>query len=306
MPELPEAETIARGLRAPLLGRTLDGVEVIHPDLLDVEPAVFAAELFGSNARLDSISPQRPHARPCSIRIVDIGRRGKNVILVLTAPDTPPDESTPNRVLVVNLGMSGRLLWRSDNDPSPAPSHPAVIFRVSGAPEGTLVYHDPRRFGRIRLLAESAFAAWSETLGPEPLDPSFTPEVLAQALSTSASPIRSWLLDQRRIAGVGNIYASEACHGARIHPQTPARNIKGPAAARLHENLVSVLEHAVAQGGTTLRDYRTAQGWEGAFQHKLQAYGRETLPCPNCGTPIKRIVFSNRSAFFCPTCQPFD
>jgi formamidopyrimidine-DNA glycosylase len=294
MPELPEAETIVRGLRAPLEGRTLVSVSVRHADVLDEPPELFASRLLGAPTPVSGPSaPERP------ARVLRVERRGKNVIVHLAHNEA----ATSGHVLVVNLGMSGRLLWRPDDDPSPPPTHPAVHFRVSGEPAGTLVYHDPRRFGRIQCLSRADFDAWSRTLGPEPLDPAFTPDDLARELTRSTSPIRSWLLDQRRIAGVGNIYASEACHRAGIHPQTPARAIDAPSAHRLHAALVTVLEAAVSRGGTTLRDYRTAQGWEGAYQHSLLAYGRAGHPCATCETPIQRVVFSNRSAFFCPTCQ---
>ncbi|CAN5670387.1 bifunctional DNA-formamidopyrimidine glycosylase/DNA-(apurinic or apyrimidinic site) lyase [soil metagenome] len=286
MPELPEAETIVRGLRRPLEGAVVGNVRVIHADILDAGPEKLARGLEGA-------------------RITRVGRRGKNVVIGLE----------PDLRLVVNLGMSGRLLWRSPDDPAPPPSHPAVSFglfrTIEGgaspgtlAPGGEVVYHDPRRFGRIRLLGPETFRAWSESLGPEPLSASFSARVLGEALSGSKSPVRSWLLDQRRIAGVGNIYASEACHLARIHPQTPAGQIDDAGARRLHAAIREVLRAAVEAGGTTLRDYRTAEGWEGAYQYALRAYGREGLPCPGCGETIVRVVFSNRSAFFCPRCQP--
>jgi formamidopyrimidine-DNA glycosylase len=286
MPELPEAETIVRGLRRPLEGAVVGAVRVIHPDVLDTEASELAGGLEGR-------------------RITVVGRRGKNVVIGLDS----------GLRLVVNLGMSGRLLWRPVDDPSQPPSHPAVSFGLlpgagidapSGAfaPGGDVVYHDPRRFGRIRLLDPEAWRSWSGSMGPEPLSAGFTARVLAEAFAGSKSPIRSWLLDQRKVAGVGNIYASEACHLARIHPQTPAGQIDAAGARRLHGAIRRVLAGAVAAGGTTLRDYRTAEGWEGAYQYALRAYGREGLPCPRCGESIVRVVFSNRSAFYCPRCQP--
>ncbi len=286
MPELPEAETIARGLRRPVVGGTLDGVRVLHADVLDLEPAALARGVEGR-------------------RVTAVERRGKNVVLRLD------DDAR----LVVNLGMSGRLLWRGPHDPGPPPTHPAVIFGLrrgstaaAGPPGGDgggeIVYHDPRRFGRIQLLSGPAFRGWSRALGPEPLSAAFTARALAEGLGRSRSPIRSWLLDQRRVAGVGNIYASEACHLARIHPRTPASAIDSSRARRLHRALRKVLGDAVEGGGTTLRDYRDAQGWEGAYQHRLRVYGREGEPCLRCGHGIERIVFSNRSAFLCPRCQP--
>jgi formamidopyrimidine-DNA glycosylase len=286
MPELPEAETIARGLRAPATGARLVGARVLHGDVLDVSPAALDRGIRGR-------------------RIAQVTRRGKNVVLRLD----------DGQHLVVNLGMSGRLLWMSSDAPGPPPSHPAVIFtlrreaepRPAPAPGmggGEIVYHDPRRFGRIQLLPAEAFEQWSRTLGPEPLSRAFTAAILARALARSRSPVRSWLLDQRRVAGVGNIYASEACFRARIHPQTPASAIDAAGARRLHRALRKVLGDAVEAGGTTLRDYRTAQGWEGSYQRRLEVYGRAGEPCPRCGRELRRVVFSNRSAFYCPRCQP--
>jgi formamidopyrimidine-DNA glycosylase len=286
MPELPEAETIARGLRAPATGAILAGAAVIHADVLDPDPGDFDRALRGR-------------------RIVGVGRRGKNVVLEL-------DDGLR---LVVNLGMSGRLLWIGDPPGGPPPSHPAVILHLEASPGpadgssppargGRIVYHDPRRFGRIQLLTPREWRAFSGSLGPEPLSPRFTARALHEGLAASRMPLRSWLLDQRKIAGVGNIYASEACHRARLHPALPANRVDLPGARRLHRAIRKVLGDAVAGGGTTLRDYRTAQGWEGAYQRELRVYGQEGGGCPRCGAPVRRIVFSNRSAFHCPRCQP--
>jgi formamidopyrimidine-DNA glycosylase len=293
MPELPEAETIARGLMGPVRGARILGLEVIHPDIVEGPPESLRQALVGC-------------------RVAAVSRRGKNLVLALvpgpagagSSPLEPKDRATgPGQEghLVVNLGMSGRLLWRGPGDLAPPPTHPAL--RIAFA-TGQLVYHDPRRFGRIRFLTPAAWRAWSRTLGPEPLSRSFTAAGLHEALSRSRSPLRSWLLDQRKVAGVGNIYASEACHLARLHPRLPANRVDEPGGARLHRAIRKVLGDAVERGGTTLRDYRTAEGWEGTNQHHLRVYGREGEPCPRCGEGIVRVVFSNRSAFFCPRCQP--
>jgi formamidopyrimidine-DNA glycosylase len=273
VPELPEAETIVRGLRPPVEGRTVVAVEVVHDDVLDEPTPTFRRSLEGR--RIDAVT-----------------RRGKNVILAL--------EDGPR--LVVNLGMSGRLLHRLPDDDRPEPTHPAVLFTLDD--DSTLVYHDIRRFGRLHLREAEDYRKWSRTLGPEPLARRFTGRRLAQGLARSSSPIRSWLLDQRRIAGVGNIYASEALHRARIHPRTPAAEIDAAGARRLHRAIRKVLRDAVEWKGTTFRDFRTADGREGSYGQRLRVYGREGEPCPRCGARIRRIVFSNRSAFLCPRCQP--
>lgn len=278
MPELPEAETIVRGLREPLEGRRINSVRVIRPDVVDGPAARFIQALAG--------------------RLVDrVGRRGKNVVILL-------DDGSR---LVVNLGMSGRLLYRSHEDPSPPPTHPVAEMPLADGDReagGTLVYHDVRRFGLLRILLPEDYRAWSGTLGPEPLGRGFTAQYLAEACAASRSPIRSWLLDQRKVAGVGNIYANEAVHRAGIHPRTRACRIPDDRIPHLHRAIRRVLRDAIEARGTTLRDYRTAQGWEGSYAGALRVYGRDGEPCRRCGTPVEREVFGNRSAFFCPLCQP--
>jgi formamidopyrimidine-DNA glycosylase len=275
MPELPEAETIARGLRRLVVGRVIEQAQVLHEDVLCVPPAAFRRCMRGR--RIDAVE-----------------RRGKQVVVRLDA----------GRVLLVKLGMTGRLLAMLPDGPPVLfpPTHPAVRFRLEGG--GTLVYDDIRRFGSLECLAVEAWEDWSAGLGPEPLSDGFSASELERGLSKSVSPVRSWLLDQRRVAGVGNIYANEALWGARIHPQRPARDVSAAEARRLHNSLRDVLERAVAAKGTTLRDYRTAEGDHGEFWLSLAVYGREGSPCPRCRSAVQRIVFGNRSAFLCPRCQP--
>jgi formamidopyrimidine-DNA glycosylase len=275
VPELPEAETIARGLRRWVVGRVIEQAQVVHADVLCVSPAAFRACVRGR-------------------RIESVERRGKQVVIRLDG----------GRVLLVKLGMTGRLLPLLPGGPPPpfAPTHPAVRFRLQGG--GTLVYDDIRRFGSLECLAEVDWVAWSETLGPEPLSAEFSAARLVRDLSRSGAPVRSWLLDQRRVAGVGNIYANEALWRARVHPARPARDLSDAEARRLHRSLRQVLERAVGARGTTLRDYRTADGEKGGFSFSLAVYGREGSPCPRCRTAVQRIVFGNRSAFLCPHCQP--
>jgi formamidopyrimidine-DNA glycosylase len=271
MPELPEAETIVRGLRPHLTGRTIREVRVLRPDLVVGSSAEISEQLAG--------------------RVVsEVGRRGKNIVLRL-------DDGVRG---VVNLGMTGRLLV-ADPEASP-PLHPGLRCRLdSGA---ILWYDDTRRFGRIEVMSLPRWRGWSGTLGPEPLSASYTSERMARELARSASPVRSWLLDQRRVAGVGNIYASEALHGARIHPLRAASSLTREEASRLHRSLRRVLRAAIRYRGTTLRDYRDPLGREGGNAQRLRAYGRDGQPCLRCRATVERIVFSNRSAFFCPRCQP--
>ena len=273
MPELPEAETIARGLAGVLSGRTIRAVTVLREDVVD-----------GSPARFRQVLADR--------RVSGVGRRGKNVVLTL-------DDASR---VVVNLGMTGRLVPGPGSGPAPGSTHPAVLFHLEGG--GSLAYDDVRRFGRLRHLSAAEWTRWSRGLGPEPLSRSFTGRRLAGILSRSRSPVRSLLLDQRRIAGVGNIYAVEALWFARIHPRTPAAAVGAGGATRLHRSLRRVLRAAVEAGGTTLRNYRAPDGNEGLFRRRLAAYGRAGHPCLRCRAAIERIVFGGRSAFCCPRCQP--
>ena len=208
----------------------------------------------------------------------------------------------PRRVrLVVNLGMTGRLLVQEPGAGEP-PTHPAVRFELENG--GTLWYHDPRRFGTLEVMGQRRWREWEGAMGPEPLSSRYSAARLHEHLQRSRSPIRSWLLDQRRIAGVGNLYASEALFTARVHPARPANTLSVQEAASLHRALRSALRRAIQHRGTTLRDYRDPLGGEGGNAPLLRAYGREGLPCRRCRTPLERLVLSNRSAFFCPRCQP--
>jgi formamidopyrimidine-DNA glycosylase len=249
----------------------------MHSDLLDEPPGRFRRQVAGRT-------------------LGRIQRRGKNIVIEAKS------ESGSVARLLVNLGMSGRLLHRTADTPSPAPTHLGVRFHLDNRSE--LIYHDPRRFGRLRLLDEGRYRAWSRSLGPEPLGSGFTAERLRDDLSRSSAPLRSWLLDQRKLAGIGNIYANEALFLAGLHPETPAREAVRGRVPRLHAALRTVLREAIQANGTTLRDYRTAQGWEGSYAGRLRVYGREGLPCPTCGSTIVRSVFGGRSAFHCPRCQP--
>jgi formamidopyrimidine-DNA glycosylase len=271
MPELPEVETIVRQLAPELPGRVIRRVVVARPDLLDEGARAFHTALRGAT-------------------ILGVGRRAKIVVLSLSGP----------QVLAVGLGMTGRLLL-DDSGSGEVPPHRGVSFLLD--PTGVLHYADSRRFGRLRRLSVSAWEEREARLGPEPLERALTRAGFRDRLSGSRAPIRSWLLDQGRVAGVGNIYANEALFRAGIHPARPAGTLSDGQAADLLASLRSVLREAIRAHGTTLRDYRTARGRKGRFSFSLRVYGREGSPCPVCKTPVERIVFGNRSAFLCPRCQ---
>ncbi len=270
MPELPEVETIVRGLRPTLPGKTIEHLRVLHADVLRQPRREFSARLRGRTFE-------------------SVHRRGKNIVAHLTE----------GVVLVINLGMTGRLVWARDEART---THPAVRFTLDDGP--TLVYDDVRRFGRLEVMDEAEWTLRDQRLGPEPLSSAFTARRLHADLSRSISPIRSWLLDQRRVAGVGNIYANEALHLAGIHPQRSSRSMTEGEARNLHRALRRTLRSAVENRGTTLRDYRDVTGTPGGNASHLRVYGRGREPCLRCSTRIHRLVFGNRAAFYCPSCQP--
>jgi formamidopyrimidine-DNA glycosylase len=270
VPELPEVETIVRQLAKALPGATIRGVEVLKPDLIDGEPADhFAAALKGR-------------------RIGSVARRAKNIVV-----------DTGGEYLLVNLGMTGRLYVPAAGDPPS--THPGVRFALADGRE--LLYHDVRRFGRLWRMSPEEWRAWESTLGVEPLSDAFTAKWLFDATRRSRVAVKVWLMDQKRVVGVGNIYASEALFRARVDPRTPADELTRPQAKRIREAVREVLQESIDYRGTTLLDYRDASGQPGGFVQRLRVYDREGEPCVVCHRPIRRIVQGGRSTFFCPHCQ---
>lgn len=270
MPELPEVETIVRGLAGALPGAVIQSVDVLKPDLIEDESgASFAHALEGR-------------------RIESVTRRAKNIVV-----DTGGD------YLLVNLGMTGRLFVVKEGDPEP--THPGVRFHLADGRE--VLYHDVRRFGRLWRMSPEAWAAWEAKLGVEPLSDQFTAKWMWEATRKSRVAVKVWLMDQARVVGVGNIYASEALFRARVNPRTPADELTRPQAKRVREAVRDVLAEAIEFRGTTLLDYRDAEGEPGEFVRRLRVYDREGEPCLRCHRPINRIVQGGRSTFFCPHCQ---
>ncbi len=269
MPELPEVETVARMLAPRLVGRTIREVEVAWERSIAVPaPAEFGRNLVGA-------------------RLTQVSRRGKYLIFALQ----------PQAYLLTHLRMSGRYLL----DPHPLPLHWRVVFRF--VDEGTLVFEDPRKFGRLALVAdwESALAA----LGPEPLAPDFTVERLAACLNGRKMRLKVLLLDQSCVAGLGNIYVSEVLWQAGLAPNRAAHTLTAEEVARLHSAIQSVLRAAIHDGGTSLEDrqYVFPDGGTGRHQLTLKVYGRAGAPCPRCGAPIQRERIAQRSSYFCAHCQ---
>jgi formamidopyrimidine-DNA glycosylase len=273
MPELPEAETIVRDLQARLPGSRIVRVSVRHADVLHagLTPASLGARLRGRT-------------------VTGVSRRGKNVILELDG----------GYRVVINLGMTGRVVT-SDAARAGELRHVAVSLQLADG--RSILYDDARRFGDIDVRDAEGWRQRDAELGLEPLSGAFTAESLHALTRTSITPIRNWLLDQRRIAGVGNIYAVEALFRAGIRPTRRARTLRRRETAALQQALRDVLQESIDARGTTISDYRDASGERGGFDRRLRVYDREGQPCVQCEAVVKRVVLSNRSAFYCPRCQ---
>jgi formamidopyrimidine-DNA glycosylase len=276
MPELPEAETIRRQLAPHIIGRRIESAWVGKRDIL------------GRHRQ----PPRRFKHLTQGRRITDVGRRGKALLLTLDGADT----------LVVRLGMSGRLLAARAR--IPRASHTHVILRLDDGQE--IRYVDPRRFGEVYVApgTDPQRIPGLDTLGPEPFAPDLCAHVRAHLPRRSAA-IKQVLMDQRFVAGLGNIYADEALFRARVHPAQPANTLTGGEVVRLCRAIPALLRHAIRRCGTSSPDmaYVDARGAPGSFQNCLSVYGREGEPCPACGGVIRRIVLGGRSAHFCPRCQ---
>ena len=270
MPELPEVETTVRGLRPVLQGRRLTRVEPRRADLRHAIPADLRQRLTGAT-------------------VTGLGRRAKYGLIDTDRGDT----------LIFHLGMSGR--WRID--PEEIGKHDHLLLETDAG--HVLALNDPRRFGSLDLVATGeidAFPAF-KALGPEPLGPELTPDHLAARLKGRIAPIKLLLLDQRVIAGLGNIYVCEALNVARINPRKPGGQVSTPAIRRLVEAIPKVLDAAIEAGGSSLRDYARPDGELGYFSSQFRVYGREGEKCPYDGGIIRRQVDGGRSTFFCPKCQ---
>ncbi|MFN3826674.1 MAG: bifunctional DNA-formamidopyrimidine glycosylase/DNA-(apurinic or apyrimidinic site) lyase [Micavibrio sp.] len=279
MPELPEVETVCRGLEPVLKGHVITHADVRRKDLRKPFPRGLAAHLKG-----------------CTVQ--GLSRRAKYILIHL-------DNSY---VLVIHLGMSGRIVFQ-DQSYIPA-THDHFILRTDAGMQ--IVLNDPRRFGVVDLIAEENVAAHTlfKHLGPEPLASSFTGSFLHEALSGRKTAVKVALMDQRLVVGVGNIYASEALYRAGINPERAAGTIDKGEAVSLVKAIKEVLREAIKAGGSTLKDHRQANGELGYFQHSFAVYDREGDVCPvgrlkktARGHTIRRIIQGGRSTFYCPACQ---
>lgn len=275
MPELPEAETIRRHLEPLLASRRVESVGVHFPDLLLDTPDVptFAAEIVGR-------------------RIESVGRRGKFPLL----------RFQEGLVLEVQLRMSGRLLVSRERPDPELFGHLGAEFLLDDA--RTLWYDDTRRLGGFRLWSPDGWRGRSQELGPEPLAGEFTRSRLEAVLEGRRAPVKNVLTDQRRVAGIGNLYAAEILFVAAIDPRRPAGSLGDGEIADLYQAIRETLRRAIRHRGTTFRDFRwSSDGGRGGFQEQLAVYGRAGAACPACGEMVRRIVQAGRSSYFCPACQ---
>jgi formamidopyrimidine-DNA glycosylase len=274
VPELPEVETVRARLEPALVGRRLERVQILDPRLTrPFDPAGVAAELEGE-------------------RIVAVDRRGKYLVVRFES----------GRVLLIHLRMTGNLLHGNGTRLPDSDPHRRAVVRLDDGSD--VVYRDVRRFGTWLLVEPHELEPYlGDRVGHEPLGRSFTTKRLAEALAGRRAPVKAAILDQRRLAGIGNIYADEALWRARIHPQRPAGELDANELKALHRGIRTALKAGIERQGATLRDYRTPDGASGAMQHEFKVYGREGEPCDRCGTPIEKIRAAGRGTWYCPSCQ---
>jgi formamidopyrimidine-DNA glycosylase len=274
MPELPEVESVRRQLEPALVGRRFDRVEIDDARLVrPYEPAEVAAELEGE-------------------RVAAVERRGKYLIVRFES----------SRVLLIHLRMTGSLL-RAPNGSLPDDSHRRAVVRLDDGSD--VAYRDVRRFGTWLLLEPGESEPYlAARVGDEPLDRLFTAARLGERLAGRRTTLKAALLDQRTLAGMGNIYVDEALWQARLNPLRPAAGLDRNELRRLHRGIRAALEHGLARQGSTLRDYRLPDGSGGSMQNEFRVYGRRDEPCDRCGTPISRTQVAGRTTWFCPACQP--
>ncbi len=269
MPELPEAETIARDLDAALQGAVIRTATVLRADVIRGGSAVALERALRGT------------------RISNVFRRAKSVVIA----------AGREARLVVTPRFTGTLLLDIPED-----GYTCARFALTDG--RTLVYRDVRRLGTLTLLDRRGYAAWSASLGPEPLDPDFTAARFAAIIRGSRRAVKTILMDQRRLSGVGNIYANEALWRAGIRPSRAGSTVTRPACRRLYKALTTVLRESIARRGTTFRDFRDAYGTAGGFATTLAVYGRGGLPCRDCGRPLKLShAIEGRQTVWCPECQ---
>lgn len=271
MPELPEVETVRRGLERLVLGRTILSVEVKVPKMVKTSYQSFLNELPGQ-------------------RIQAMRRRGKYLVI-----------DFGQLIMISHLRMEGKYLLFTDQVPTNKHFH--LFFKLDDG--STLVYQDVRKFGTFDLLSKNQEEAYftKKKLGPEPTKKAFKYASFERALMRSDKPIKPLLLDQKLVAGLGNIYVDEVLWAAKVHPETPARELSKAAMKRVHDQTIAILQLGIEKGGSTIRTYRNALGEDGTMQDYLQVYGKTGQPCPRCASMIEKIKLGGRGTHLCPHCQ---
>ena len=271
MPELPEVETVRRGLEKLILGKKIVSLDIRYPKMIKTDLDQFQKEL------------------PDQV-VKSMGRRGKYLLFYLT-----------DKVLISHLRMEGKYFYYPDQVPERKHAHVLIHFEDGG----TLVYEDVRKFGTMELLAPELLDAYfvSKKLGPEPTEQDFDLEIFRGFLKKSKKPIKSHLLDQTLVAGLGNIYVDEVLWRAKVHPASPSQSLTRAEATAIHEQTIEVLGQAVEKGGSTIRTYTNAFGEDGTMQEFHQVYDKTGEACSRCGAIIEKIQLGGRGTHFCPKCQ---
>lgn len=277
LPELPEVETVRKGLEGLVIGKMIERVQVSWPRIIRTDESLeqWQHELVGQ-------------------RIERVSRRGKYLIFHLS-----------DCLLISHLRMEGKYLYYPDEDsllPEMAKHTHVRYYFMDGS---QLHYHDVRKFGRIERLRTDDLATYflEKKLGPEPVAGEFLVENFQQQLAFIKKAIKPALLEQKLVVGLGNIYVDETLFRAGIHPAMPANRLKAEQVKLLHQKIMQVLDEAIEAGGSTIRTYKNTLGEAGSFQQTLMVYGRQDEPCVTCGTPIEKIQLAQRGTHFCPSCQ---
>lgn len=271
LPELPEVETVRRGLNRLVKGKVISKVEVTYAPMIKTGVDAFCQDLIGQE-------------------ILDVDRRGKYLLIYLT-----------DHVLISHLRMEGKYNFFADQVPANKHFHAFFTF-IDGS---TLVYQDVRKFGTMELLGKADVDAYfiSRKIGPEPTEEDFDLEEFAKKLAKSKKPIKSHLLDQSLVAGLGNIYVDEVLFKAKVHPAQTSNQLSTDQVADLRQATIEVLQLGIEKGGSTIRTYKNALGMDGTMQDYLQVYGKTGQACPRCQTEIVKIQLGGRGTHFCPKCQ---
>ncbi|VTS16651.1 formamidopyrimidine-DNA glycosylase [Streptococcus pseudoporcinus] len=271
MPELPEVETVRRGLEKLVVGKCIESVTVKVPKMIVSNPETFAGDLTGQE-------------------ILSIGRRGKYLIFRFS-----------DLLMISHLRMEGKYLIFEGAVPENKHFHVFFHFRDGS----TLVYQDVRKFGTLELIARDGLDLYfsQRKLGPEPTKNEFKLKIFETALRLSKKPIKPLLLEQKVVAGLGNIYVDEVLWAAKVHPLRLAADLKKAEIKRIHDQTVAILAFAIDKGGSTIRTYQNTLGMDGCMQDYLQVYGQTGKPCPRCGSAILKLKVGGRGTHYCPKCQ---